>query len=101
MRNPSLLLLDEPLSNLDARLRDAMRRELSTLIKRIGITALFVTHDQVEALSLAEQVAVMNHGRILQEGAPAEVYLRPRNSFVAQFLGATNVVFGRADTRAG
>ena len=101
VRNPSLLLLDEPLSNLDARLRDAMRRELSTLIKRIGITALFVTHDQVEALSLAEQVAVMNHGRILQEGAPAEIYLRPVNSFVAQFLGATNVVLGRADARTG
>jgi iron(III) transport system ATP-binding protein len=101
VRNPSLLLLDEPLSNLDARLRDAMRRELSTLIKRIGITALFVTHDQVEALSLAEQVAVMNHGRILQEGAPAEIYLRPETSFVAQFLGATNVVLGRADARTG
>ena len=72
VRRPSLLLLDEPLSNLDARLRDAMRRELSNLIRQIGMTALFVTHDQIEALSLADNVAVMRDGRIVQEGAPAE-----------------------------
>jgi ABC-type Fe3+/spermidine/putrescine transport system ATPase subunit len=99
VRRPSLLLLDEPLSNLDARLRDAMRRELATLIRQIGITALFVTHDQVEALSLADRVAVMDQGRIVQEGAPAEIYEQPRNLFVAKFLGAANVLAGRIEER--
>ena len=99
VRRPSLLLLDEPLSNLDARLRDAMRRELATLIRQIGITALFVTHDQVEALSLADRVAVMDQGRIVQEGAPAEIYDRPKNLFVARFLGAANVLAGRVEER--
>ena len=97
VRRPGLLLLDEPLSNLDARLRETMRRELSALIRQIGITALFVTHDQVEALSLADRVAVMNHGRILQEGAPAEIYARPNDLFVARFLGAANVLAGRVE----
>jgi len=101
VRRPSLLLLDEPLSNLDARLRDAMRRELATLIRQIGITALFVTHDQVEALSLADRVAVMDQGRIVQEGAPAEIYERPRNLFVAKFLGAANVLAGKVEDRDG
>jgi iron(III) transport system ATP-binding protein len=99
VRRPSLLLLDEPLSNLDARLRDAMRRELATLIRQIGITALFVTHDQVEALSLADRVAVMDQGRIVQEGAPAEIYDRPKNLFVARFLGAANVLAGKVEER--
>ena len=99
MRRPGLLLLDEPLSNLDARLREAMRRELAALIRRIGCTALFVTHDQVEALSLADRVAVMNGGRILQEGTPTEVYSTPRSPFVAQFLGAANRLGGRVATR--
>jgi ABC-type Fe3+/spermidine/putrescine transport system ATPase subunit len=99
VRRPSLLLLDEPLSNLDARLREAMRRELATLIRQIGITALFVTHDQVEALSLADRVAVMEHGRIVQEGAPAEIYEQPRNLFVARFLGAANVLAGKVVER--
>jgi iron(III) transport system ATP-binding protein len=103
VRRPSLLLLDEPLSNLDARRREAMRRELAALIRRIGCTALFVTHDQVEALSLADRVAVMNGGHILQEGTPAEVYGRPKSLFVAQFLGAANRLGGRvvAHTPAG
>jgi iron(III) transport system ATP-binding protein len=100
VRSPSLLLLDEPLSNLDARLREAMRRELAALIKRIDITALFVTHDQVEALSLAQRVAVMSNGRIVQEGAPAEVYGDPKDLFVARFLGATNVIGGRVEASA-
>jgi iron(III) transport system ATP-binding protein len=99
VRRPRLLLLDEPLSNLDARLRDAMRRELALLIRQIGITALFVTHDQVEALSLADRVAVMDQGRIVQEGAPAEIYDRPGNLFVAKFLGAANVLAGRIEER--
>jgi ABC-type Fe3+/spermidine/putrescine transport system ATPase subunit len=101
VRRPSLLLLDEPLSNLDARLRDTMRRELATLIRQIGITALFVTHDQVEALSLADRVAVMDQGRIVQEGTPAEIYELPRNLFVAKFLGAANVLAGRVEARDG
>ena len=99
VRRPSLLLLDEPLSNLDARLRDAMRRELATLIRQIGITALFVTHDQVEALSLADRIAVMDQGRILQEGAPSDVYGRPKNLFVARFLGSANVLAGKIQSR--
>jgi iron(III) transport system ATP-binding protein len=99
VRRPSLLLLDEPLSNLDARLRDTMRRELATLIRQIGITALFVTHDQVEALSLADRVAVMDQGRIVQEGAPTEIYDRPKSLFVARFLGAANVLAGRVEER--
>jgi iron(III) transport system ATP-binding protein len=99
VRRPSLLLLDEPLSNLDARLRDAMRRELATLIRQIGITALFVTHDQVEALSLADRVAVMDQGRIVQEGVPAEIYEQPRSLFVAKFLGAANVLAGKIEER--
>jgi iron(III) transport system ATP-binding protein len=97
VRRPSLLLLDEPLSNLDARLRDSMRRELATLIRHIGITALFVTHDQVEALALADRVAVMAEGRIVQEGAPADIYERPASLFVARFLGAANVLTGRVE----
>ena len=101
VRRPNLLLLDEPLSNLDARLRDAMRHELSILIRQIGITALFVTHDQVEALSLADNVAVMRDGRIVQEGAPAEIYANPRTLFVAQFLGAANVLSGKVEANDG
>jgi iron(III) transport system ATP-binding protein len=99
VRRPTLLLLDEPLSNLDARLRESMRKELSGLIRQIGITALFVTHDQVEALSIADRVAVMNEGRIVQEGAPAEIYDRPNSLFVARFLGAANVLPGRVKSR--
>ena len=101
VRRPSLLLLDEPLSNLDARLRDSMRRELATLIRQIGVTALFVTHDQVEALSLADRVAVMDQGRIVQEGTPAEIYERPTNLFVGSFLGAANVLAGKIEELVG
>ena len=99
VRRPTLLLLDEPLSNLDARLRESMRKELSDLIRQIGITALFVTHDQAEALSIADRVAVMNEGRIVQEGAPSEIYDRPNSLFVARFLGAANVLAGRVEAR--
>jgi iron(III) transport system ATP-binding protein len=99
VRKPTLLLLDEPLSNLDARLRESMRKELSGLIRQIGITALFVTHDQIEALSIADRVAVMNEGRIIQEGTPADIYERPSSLFVARFLGAANVLPGRVETR--
>ncbi|MFL6799847.1 MAG: ABC transporter ATP-binding protein [Xanthobacteraceae bacterium] len=101
IREPTLLLLDEPLSNLDARLREGMRRELATLIRQVGVTVLFVTHDQVEALSLADRVGVMEQGRIVQEGAPAEIYGRPSNLFVATFLGGANVFAGQVQSRHG
>jgi iron(III) transport system ATP-binding protein len=100
VRRPALLLLDEPLSNLDARLRDTMRKELADLISRIGITAMFVTHDQSEAFSLAHRVAVMDRGHIVQEGTPRQIFSRPRNPFVALFLGSASVMPGRADGAA-
>ena len=94
VRKPKLLLLDEPLSNLDARLRESMRNELSDMIAQIGVTALFVTHDQAEAFALADRLAVMHQGQILQEGEPRDIYARPQKSFVATFLGAANVLEG-------
>src|SRR5437868_5832239 len=87
---PSLLLLDEPLSNLDAKLRERMRFELKRLQRELGITTVYVTHDQSEALALSHQIAVMNRGRIEQIGAPREIYERPVNQFVADFIGSTN-----------
>ncbi len=100
VRRPVLLLLDEPLSNLDARLRDAMRNELSEMIARIGITALYVTHDQAEAFALADSMAVMDQGRIVQEGVPRALYAAPRTAFVANFLGAANILAGHVEARA-
>ena len=101
VRRPALLLLDEPLSNLDARLREGMRKELSDLIARIGITALLVTHDQAEAFTMAQRLAVMNNGTIAQEGTPRDIYARPRDAFIARFLGAANVLRGRIAARSG
>jgi iron(III) transport system ATP-binding protein len=92
VRQPGLLLLDEPLSNLDAKLRERMRAELRELQRRLGITTLYVTHDQVEALSMSNRIAVMAQGRIVQEGAPREIYQRPATQFVADFVGSTNFV---------
>jgi iron(III) transport system ATP-binding protein len=94
VREPRLLLLDEPLSNLDAQLRDEMRSELKRLQGRIGITTVYVTHDQAEALALSDRIAVMNRGRIAQIGAPHDVYFRPVDAFVARFVGATNLLEG-------
>jgi iron(III) transport system ATP-binding protein len=91
---PPLLLLDEPLSNLDAKLRERMRFELKRLQRELGITTVYVTHDQSEALALSHSIAVMNRGRIEQLGSPREVYERPRNQFVADFVGTTNFVRG-------
>ena len=88
---PSVLLLDEPLSNLDASLRDEMRVELRRLQQRLGITTVFVTHDQQEALTLADRLAVMRAGRIEQIGSPQDVYERPSSSFVAGFVGRSNM----------
>ncbi len=91
---PKLLLLDEPLSNLDAKLRERMRFELKRLQRELGITTVYVTHDQSEALALSHEVAVMNAGRIEQVGAPREIYERPANRFVADFIGSTNFLQG-------
>jgi iron(III) transport system ATP-binding protein len=101
VRRPTLLLLDEPLSNLDARLRVNMRNELSELVARVGVTALYVTHDQAEAFALADRIAVMNAGQIVQEGTPREIYSRPQASFIAEFLGAANLLAGRVAQRSG
>lgn len=94
VRRPKLLLLDEPLSNLDANLREAMRDELVALQRRLGITTLYVTHDQDEALSMSDRVAVMADGELVQEGRPRDIYHRPATAFVARFLGATNFFEG-------
>jgi len=95
------LLLDEPLSNLDARLRLHMRHELRHLVKSTGTTAVYVTHDQKEALSMADRVAVMNAGKVVQIGRPEEVYNRPATKFVADFLGEANFVYGTIAGPAG
>ena len=92
---PRLLLLDEPLSNLDARLREDMRRELRSLTMRLNLTTLYVTHDQVEALSMSDRIAVMRQGLIVQEGSPVEIYARPAEPFIAQFVGKVNLLKGR------
>jgi iron(III) transport system ATP-binding protein len=96
VRRPKVLLLDEPLSNLDARLRDQMRGELRSLQRRVKVTTLFVTHDQIEALSMSNRIAVMNKGEIIQEGAPRDIYFEPNSRFVASFVGAKNFVHGTA-----
>src|SRR3979490_431004 len=91
---PQLLLLDEPLSNLDAKLRERMRFELKRLQRELGVTTVYVTHDQAEALALSHEVAVMNEGRIVQIGSPRAIYERPRNRFVAEFIGSSNFLDG-------
>jgi multiple sugar transport system ATP-binding protein len=88
VRNPAAFLMDEPLSNLDAKLRTATRQELTSLHRRLGATFVYVTHDQVEAMTMATRIAVLNAGRLEQIGTPAEVYDRPASSFVAGFLGS-------------
>jgi len=89
---PKVLLLDEPLSNLDAKLREEMRFEIRDLQQRLGITAVYVTHDQEEALALSDRVAVMNRGRVQQVGTPAEIYTQPATKFVADFIGLSDFV---------
>lgn len=95
VREPQVLLLDEPLSNLDAKLRERMRFELRELQRRLRITTLYVTHDQIEALSMSNRIAIMNAGEIIQEGPPREVYLQPKSQFVANFIGSTNQMAGQ------
>jgi iron(III) transport system ATP-binding protein len=91
---PQLLLLDEPLSNLDAKLREKMRFELKRIQRELGLTTVYVTHDQGEALALSHEIAVMSDGRIVQIGSPRDIYERPRNRFVADFVGNTNFIDG-------
>ncbi len=94
---PKLLLFDEPLSNLDAKLRVQMRHEIRSLQKEVGITALFVTHDQEEAMTIADRIVVINRGRIEQVGTQAEIYDQPQSRFVADFIGTTNFLEGRIE----
>ncbi len=94
VREPKLLLLDEPLSNLDAKLREEMRGELKRVQGTLGLTTVYVTHDQTEALSMSDSVAVMNEGKIIQIGEPRKLYERPLNMFVADFIGAANLIPG-------
>jgi iron(III) transport system ATP-binding protein len=98
---PDCLLLDEPLSNLDAKLRHEMRGEIRRICKEAGFTTIYVTHDQKEALSVADRIAVMRAGRLAQVGTPGELYHRPVNSFVADFIGNTNLLPGRVAGREG
>lgn len=94
---PKLVLLDEPFSNLDAMLRNSTRKEVRSIIKKAGMSAVLVTHDQEEALSFADRIAVMNDGKIEQIGTPEEVYYNPKTRFVAQFLGRTNLFEGNVE----
>ena len=97
VRKPKVFLMDEPLSNLDAMLRNEMRVQLKTLQKKLGITTIYVTHDQLEAMTLADEIALLNHGVVQQSGTPEEIYNRPNNIFVATFLGSPpmNIVYGK------
>jgi iron(III) transport system ATP-binding protein len=94
VRNPKVLLLDEPLSNLDAKLREKMRFEIKSLVRRMGITSVYVTHDQAEAMVISDRIAVMDSGNVVQIGTPAEIYDKPANKFVADFIGTMNFLSG-------
>jgi iron(III) transport system ATP-binding protein len=98
---PQLLLLDEPLSNLDAKLRLRLRDDLRRILKQTGMTALYVTHDQAEAVVLGDRIGVMRDGKLLQMGTPDEIYNRPADLFVANFTGATNELTGTLSERGG
>ncbi len=101
VRDPSLFLFDEPLSNLDAKLRNQMRIEIKALQRRLGVTSIYVTHDQVEAMTMADRIIVMNGGRIEQIGTPAEVYHAPASTFVASFMGAPPMNLMAAQSKGG
>jgi spermidine/putrescine ABC transporter ATP-binding subunit len=92
---PDVLLFDEPLSNLDFKFRQQMRFELKAIQKKVGITAIYVTHDQTEALTMSDRIAIMNKGKIVQVGTPTEVYENPANKFVANFIGEANFIEGK------
>ena len=97
---PPVLLCDEPLGALDRKLRQQMQFELKELQKRLGVTLVFVTHDQEEALAMSDRIAVMNHGKVEQVGAPTEIYERPRTRFVADFIGEINILEEAGRARA-
>ncbi|MFN3285571.1 MAG: ABC transporter ATP-binding protein [bacterium] len=97
--NPAVLLLDEPLANLDARLREDMRFYIRQLQREVGITTVYVTHDQAEAMVLADRIAIMRDGRLQQIGPPEEIYRRPRSAWVAEFVGLSNFIPGRVTGR--
>jgi multiple sugar transport system ATP-binding protein len=101
VRSPRIFLMDEPLSNLDAKLREALRVELAHLQKTQGSTTLFVTHDQIEALTMAERIAVLNLGRIVQIGSPTDIYDRPASTFVAQLVGSPKINLIEANCEDG
>ena len=101
VKEPKVLLLDEPLSNLDAKLREETRIELRELVKRLGITTVYVTHDQLEALTMSDTVAVMESGLVAQTASPTGIYKHPANQFVASFIGQTNFIRGRVAQVAG
>ena len=94
VRNPKVLLLDEPLSNLDAKLREELRFEIKSLVRRMGITSVYVTHDQAEAMVISDRIAVMNSGNVVQIGTAHEIYEKPANRFVADFIGTMNFMSG-------
>jgi iron(III) transport system ATP-binding protein len=98
---PACLLLDEPLSNLDTRLRQQMRGEIRSICRATGLTTLYVTHDQKEALSIADRIAIMRAGKVVQVGTPEALYTRPETAFVAEFLGQANMIPGRIMERTG
>jgi len=94
VNEPKLLLLDEPLSNLDAKLREEMRIEIKELVQRMGITTFYVTHDQLEALAMSDRVNVMNNGEMIQSASPKDIYVAPKDEFVAGFIGSSNIIKG-------
>ncbi len=98
---PKVLLMDEPLSNLDAKLRENMRSQIRRICKEAGLTAIYVTHDQKEALSMADRIAVLHEGTLQQVGTPRELYAKPQNRFVADFIGAGNFIPGTIKNRKG
>lgn len=101
VKKPAVLLLDEPLSALDLKLREAMRYELKAMQKSLGMTFIFVTHDQEEAMTMADRIAVMDRGKVLQVGAPEDIYEAPSTKFVADFIGETNFVKGTMVDKQG
>jgi iron(III) transport system ATP-binding protein len=97
VRNPKVLLLDEPLSNLDAKLREELRFEIKSLVRRMGITSVYVTHDQAEAMVISDRIVVMHAGNVIQIGSAQKIYKRPANRFVADFIGTMNFISGKVD----
>jgi len=101
VRQPRVFLMDEPLSNLDAKMREALRVELQHLQKEQGITTIFVTHDQIEALTMADRIGVLNHGRLIQVGTPVEIYDHPATTFVAKLIGTPRITLLQAEREDG